>query len=138
MRKGDLSGPEAMMVAPATPLNSIFTALARRSAANMGEYFETSQRYMRLALKAQSQCRATIERLAAMTNPPVVIARRANISNGPQQINHGQPPRGEKKAPAGKAAASRNAFKGARRATRRADLAFMRLMINHLETETAC
>ena len=42
------------------------------------------------------------------------------------------------KTPAGKATASRNAFKGARRAKLRADLALMRLMITHLDTETAC
>ena len=64
---------------------------ARRSGLNMGEYIEASERYMRLALKAQAQCRATIEALAAMKNPPVIIARQANISNGPQQVNNGQP-----------------------------------------------
>ena len=63
----------------------------------MGEYLEAMDRYLRLALKAQAQCRATIETLAAMKNPPVVFARQANISNGPQQVNNGQPPRAEEK-----------------------------------------
>ena len=53
---------------------------------------------MRLALKAQAQCRATIETLAAMKNPPVVIARQANISNGPQQVNNGEPTRRAEKS----------------------------------------
>jgi hypothetical protein len=44
---------------------------------------------MRLALKAQSQCRATLETLAAVKNPPVVYARQANVTSGPQQINNG-------------------------------------------------
>ncbi len=44
---------------------------------------------MRLALKAQSQCRATLETLATIKNPPVVFARQANIANGPQQVNNG-------------------------------------------------
>ena len=61
----------------------------------MGEYIEASERYMRLALKAQAQCRATIETLAAIKNPPVVIARQANISNGPQQVNNGPAPRAD-------------------------------------------
>ena len=43
---------------------------------------------MRLALKAQAQCRSTIETLAAIKNPPVVFARQANIANGPQQVNN--------------------------------------------------
>jgi hypothetical protein len=41
---------------------------------------------MRLALKAQSQCRTTAETLAVMRNPPV-FARQANVVNGPQQVN---------------------------------------------------
>lgn len=88
VRKGCMDGPEALLVGQATSLNLIFTELARRSAANMGEYIDAADRYMRLALKAQAQCRATIETLAAMKNPPVVIARQANISGGHQQINN--------------------------------------------------
>ena len=91
VRNGDMSGPEELLVTQAAALNSIFTELARRAAANMGEYIDASERYMRMALKAQAQCRATIETLAAMKSPPVVIARQANISNGPQQVNNGQP-----------------------------------------------
>ena len=93
VREGNMSGPEAILVAQASALNSIFTELARRAGANMGEYMAATESYMRLALKAQAQCRATIETLAEMKNPPVVIARQANISNGPQQVNNGQPPR---------------------------------------------
>jgi hypothetical protein len=47
-------------------------------------------RYMRLALKAQSQCRATIETRAEIKNPrPIAFAQQANIANGPQQVNNG-------------------------------------------------
>jgi hypothetical protein len=55
---------------------------------------------MRLALKAQSQCRATLETLATVKNPPVLFAKQANIANGPQQVNNGTPAPGP--APAGK------------------------------------
>jgi hypothetical protein len=44
-------------------------------------------RFTRLALKAQGQCRATIETLALMKNPPTVFARQANIAHGPQQVD---------------------------------------------------
>ena len=44
---------------------------------------------MRLALRAQSQCRTTLETLAAIRNPPIVYARQANVTTGPQQINNG-------------------------------------------------
>lgn len=93
VREGNLSGPEAMLVSQAHSLDAIFTELARRSALNMGEYLDASEKYMRLALKAQAQCRATLETLATLKNPPVVIARQANISAGPQQINNEAPAR---------------------------------------------
>ena len=95
VRKGDLAGPEAMLVTQADSLNAIFTELARRAALNIGEYINASERYMRLALKAQAQCRATIETLAALKNPAVIIARQSNISHGPQQVNNGPAPRAD-------------------------------------------
>jgi hypothetical protein len=44
---------------------------------------------MRIALRAQAQCRATLETLAMIKNPPVVYARQANIANGPQHVKNG-------------------------------------------------
>ncbi|MBD2222704.1 hypothetical protein H6G33_37935 [Calothrix sp. FACHB-1219] len=89
VNNGDLKGAEQMLNAQAVSLNSIFAELARRCALNLGEHMDAMERYMRLALKAQGQCRATLETLAAIKNPPVVFARQANISNGPQQVNNG-------------------------------------------------
>ena len=41
-------------------------------------------------IKAQSQCRATLETLAAVKNPqPVAFVQQANIAHGPQQVNNG-------------------------------------------------
>jgi hypothetical protein len=90
---GSLKSAETMLTAQAVALNAIFGELARRSAMNMGEYLDASERYMRLALKAQGQCRATLETLAAVKNPPVVFARQANINNGgQQQVNNSAQP----------------------------------------------
>jgi len=91
VHSGDLKRAESMLIAQAHTLDAIFNELARRSAMNMGEYLDATERYMRLALKAQTQCRATLETLATVKNPPVVFAKQANIANGPQQINNGQP-----------------------------------------------
>lgn len=52
---------------------------------------DQKDRFMRLGLKAQDQCRHTLETLAVMKNPPV-FARQANIANGPQQVNNGHAP----------------------------------------------
>jgi hypothetical protein len=90
---GDLKKAETMLVAQAATLNAVFCELARRSALNMGEYLGAAETYMRLALKAQAQCRATLETLATIKNPPVVFARQANINNGgQQQVNNGAAP----------------------------------------------
>lgn len=86
---GDLSSAEAMLAAQAASLNAIFAETARRAAANMGQHLGATETYLRLALKAQTQCRATLETLATIKNPPTVFARQANIAHGPQQVNNG-------------------------------------------------
>jgi len=89
--RGDLSSAESMLIEQAAALNAIFGELTRRSAMNMGEYLDAADRYMRLALKAQSQCRATLETLATIKAGPAIFARQANIAHGPQQVNNGTP-----------------------------------------------
>lgn len=85
---GDLKHAETTLTAQAATLDAIFNEMARRAALNMGEYLDATERYMRLALKAQGQCRATLETLAAIKNPPVIFAKQANIAHGPQQVNN--------------------------------------------------
>jgi hypothetical protein len=85
---GDLSRAESMLVSQAHTLDALFNVLAARSSLNFGQHLDAADRYMRLALKAQGQCRATLETLAAIKNPPMVFARQANISHGPQQVNN--------------------------------------------------
>lgn len=89
----DLSELEALLASQAFALNAIFTDLASQSAANIkGGFIEAGEAFLKLAFKAQSNSRATVETLSAIKNPPVVYARQANISNGPQQVNNGPPP----------------------------------------------
>jgi hypothetical protein len=96
VKDNKLGSIDAMLTSQAAALNAIFVELARRSHANLGEYINAAERYMRLALKAQSQCRATLETIAAIKNPPVVYARQANIAGGHQQVNNAVPGRGKK------------------------------------------
>lgn len=94
VQRGEMKRAEALLVAQAHTLDALFSNLALRSRDNArGGYLEAADRYMRLALKAQSQCRATVEALATIKNPPIVYARQANIANGPQQVNNGISPR---------------------------------------------
>jgi hypothetical protein len=92
---GRLDRPEAMLIAQAHTLDSLFHSLINRSRANTeAGYTPAAETYMRLALKAQSQCRSTVETLAEIKNPShVAFVRQANIANGPQQVNNG--PRAE-------------------------------------------
>ena len=78
---------EEMLLAQADALNAMFTALARK--ATEQEYMKPMETYTRLALKAQSQCRATLETLAEIKQPRhVVIAQQANLAHQ-QQVNNG-------------------------------------------------
>lgn len=93
VQAGSMADMESLLVAQATSLDAIFNELARRSALNMGEYLDASERYMRLALKAQAQSRATVEALAEVKNPrAVAFVKQANIAHGPQQVNNGAQP----------------------------------------------
>ena len=78
-------------MAQAVTLNTIFARCAVQASRNLeGQHLEGTERYLRLALKAQSQCRTTIETLAIVKNPTTIFARQANIAAGPQQVNNTQ------------------------------------------------
>lgn len=98
--RGDVARTEAMLVSQATALQTLFARLTEKALG--AEYLGHFEAFMKLALRAQSQCRATLETLAAIKNPPVVYAQQANVTTGPQQINNGiiQPaqPRGIRNA----------------------------------------
>ena len=98
---GDQSSSVRLLAAQAVALNVMFGELARVGQANMFKAPDQADRYLRLAFKAQSQSRATLETLAAIKNPPVVFARQANFSGGgPQQVVNGQAPTGARYAQA--------------------------------------
>jgi hypothetical protein len=84
---GDLAHAEAMLINQASSLQALFVRLAERAIEQ--SQMPNLEGFMRLALRAQSQCRATLETLAAIKNPPIVYARQANVTTGPQQINNG-------------------------------------------------
>lgn len=91
---GDLTQVERLLSAQVFTLNAMFAGLAHRSQKNsLGGYLQASETYLRLALKAQSQCRQTAEALFEMKHPrPVAFVQQANIANGPQQVNNGTTP----------------------------------------------
>lgn len=86
---GNLAHGEAMLMNQAVALQSLFTRLAER-----GMKYDTLpaiDAHLRLALRAQSQCRATLETLAAMKNPgAIAFVTQANIGQA-VQVNNGTP-----------------------------------------------
>ena len=87
VNRGDMTHAEAMLSAQATALQTLFTRLAERAMEQ--SHMPNLEAFMRLALRAQSQCRATLETLATIKNPPVIYAKQVNQTTGPQQINNG-------------------------------------------------
>lgn len=89
---GSTTAADSILIPQVSVMNAIFGECMRRALANMSDYPQAAEMYMRLGLKAQSQCRATLESLAKIKNPPnVAFVNQANIANGPQQVNNGVP-----------------------------------------------
>ena len=87
---GNMSRVEGMLMAQAHAMQAIFVDLAGRAA--RCERPEQREAFLRMAFRAQNQCRMTLETLATVKSPPVVFARQANIATGPQQINNSTAP----------------------------------------------
>ena len=101
VKEGNLDRAGSMLIAQAHSLDVIFTNLALNASVNLHSNLGAAETYLRLALKAQSQCRETLETLVEIRNPPI-FAKQANISHGHQQVNNGVvtevPSAGEKKS----------------------------------------
>ncbi|MFT4504598.1 hypothetical protein [Caballeronia sp. 15711] len=88
VNKGDMTGPEQMLVSQAATLDAIFNTLARKAAT--AEFMPQVEANLRLALKAQGQCAQTLRVLGDLKNPrAVTFAKQVNNANGPQQVNNG-------------------------------------------------
>jgi hypothetical protein len=86
VNRGDMSKAEAMLMNQATALQSLFARLTEKAMGS--ECVSSYEAYLRLALRAQSQSRATLEALSAIKNPPFIYAKQLNQTTGPQQINN--------------------------------------------------
>lgn len=86
---GDMRQIEAMLLGQAKALQSMFTYFARQAIPR--EYLRHTESYFNMAMKAQNQCRMTLETLGELKNPrspTFVRAAQANIAQQ-QQVNNG-------------------------------------------------
>lgn len=87
IHKDDMGRAESMLIAQAHTLDGLFARLAHN--ALTAERLDVFERYMRLALKAQSQARTTLQTLAELKAPKqVAFVKQANIGNQ-LQVNNG-------------------------------------------------
>lgn len=88
VQNGDMQEMEAMLVGQAQALQTMFVSLGRRAVAQT--QLKPYGMYLTLALKAQSQSRATIQALTELKYPKqATFVKQANITTGNQQINNG-------------------------------------------------
>ncbi len=87
VQSGDLAHADAMLINQSASLQALFVRLSEKAMEQ--SHMPNFEGFMRLALRAQSQCRATLETLATIKNPPIIYAKQANVTTGPQQINNG-------------------------------------------------
>lgn len=83
---GDPQATSALLMAQAVTLDNIFTEYARIALMNVTKHMDASERYMRLALKAQANSRATLEALAKLHQPREQTVRHVHVNEGGQAV----------------------------------------------------
>jgi hypothetical protein len=86
VNKGDMRELEAMLVSSAKCLEVLAESLLVRGLRQ--DMWHHLDGFLKLGLKAQNQMRHTLETLGKLKNPPVVIAKQANLATNQQVNNH--------------------------------------------------
>lgn len=89
--EGDMTTPEALLIAQAMSLNSIYNECAQLAGLNIANRLPQAEVLLRMALKAQAQCTQTLRVLSELKNPraPATFVKQQNNAAGPQQVNNG-------------------------------------------------
>ena len=87
LSEGKSEGVGPILANQAIALQSLFARLTERALSQNS--MSNIEAFMKLALRAQNQCRATLEALAAINKPPSIHAIQANVATN-QQINYSQ------------------------------------------------
>ncbi len=84
IESNDMRRCEALLVTQAHILDAVSNEMLRRAAHS--DYLSQLECYSKIGLRAQAQCRATVEALASVRSP--VVVKQTNIAHGPQQVNN--------------------------------------------------
>ena len=80
---GEMKRCEAMLIGQAHALQSIFMNFSRRALAQ--EYQKNLESFFRMAMKAQNQCRMTLETLAAIKNHLWFLRNKPTLPTAPSK-----------------------------------------------------
>jgi len=90
LASNDMARAEITLLAQAHTLDALFNKLV--TAGLQKTDLTQFDALLRIALKAQSQCRTTLEALSEIKNPKsIAFVKQANIAGGHQQVNNGAP-----------------------------------------------
>ena len=84
LKNGESGRAESILCSQSHTLDAMFHHLVRRAMVNINEGYAVGREYLKLGMKAQSQCRATVDSLSAMRQP---VIRQTNIAHT-QQVNN--------------------------------------------------
>lgn len=87
IKGGDMSNVEAMLYGQAIALQTIFVAESRR--AQVQDRLPVFQAHFNLALRAQAQCRSTLEALAELKAPRATTFVQQQNNANQQLVNNG-------------------------------------------------
>lgn len=80
-RSGEMGDMVDVLSSQVVAVNAMFARMMGKATENMGHHLEATDRYFRLAMKAQAQTRATVETLAKMLSPREQIVKHIHIDN---------------------------------------------------------
>tara|TARA_R110002049_G_scaffold54908_2_gene152597 strand:- start:3129 stop:3758 length:630 start_codon:yes stop_codon:yes gene_type:complete len=83
---GDMNMASRLLASQAITLDTLFTELTGRAVSNLGQYPDAVERYLRLALKAQSNCRTTVEALSKLHQPREQTVRHVHVNEGGKAV----------------------------------------------------
>lgn len=86
VRAGNLDDLTHMLTAQAYALDVTFSEMTRRAMVNLGHFPEAVETYMRLALKAQANCRVTVETLAKVKRGGKQHIQITHVHKGGQAV----------------------------------------------------
>lgn len=86
---GEMKTAEAMLMGQAMALQAMYVHMARRVLQQPSQ--KHLEGFFAMALRAQNQCRMTIETLGELKHPrQVAFVRQTNVAGGHQQVNNGR------------------------------------------------